>query len=258
VQEISKEEEIVALPRSRKKERLQQKLEMICKRDRISQVIFSQEVRKEWGEEQEDFTKKVVRSFLQEELAYILQWQERKPENTDLYFLVNEYSKEMKEILAYFAREYKVVHILSKNMKYYTRWIERLEEEDIINLIYSRNYRKSLARADLVINVDFTKEELKKFRLNPNAIILQLKGEKPELDQVFHGLFVTGICLDLQQENPALEQFPSEEIYVAHLEEKLNFEEVWQKIKKDDVNVRYLKGMNGKIDEKEYKSLLKS
>lgn len=263
MQEISEDEELIELPRSKKKERLAQKLEVIRKRDRISQIVFSKEVREYFGEEffgkeQEEFEKRVARSFLEEELAYILRCQEKQRENTDLYVLVNEYSKETKEMLEYFAKEYKVVHILSKNMKYYTRWIERLEEKDITNLIYSRNYRKSLAKADLVINVDFTKEELKKFKLNREAIILHLMENNPELDQFFNGIFITSFCTDLERQNSLLEQFSPEEIYVAHLEENLNLEEVWQKIKKDDVNVRYLKGINGRIDEKEYKSLLKS
>lgn len=263
MQEIAEEAELLALPRGRKKERLAQKIEVIRKRDKISKLVFSQEVQEYFGEEyfaseQEGWKKKIERCFLQEEVAYILQCQERKKENADVYFLVNEYSREMKEILAYFAREYKVVHILSKNMKYYTRWIERLEQEDITNVIYSRNYRKSLAKADLVINVDFSNEELKKFKLNQNAVIIYLKEKNPELEQVFNGLFVIGFCTNLVQENPMLSQFSPEEIYIAQLEEKLNLEEVWQKMKKDAVNVRYLQGINGRIDEKEYKSLLKS
>ena len=90
------------------------------------------------------------------------------------------------------------------------------------------------------------------------AVIIYLKEKNPELEQVFNGLFVIGFCTNLVQENPMLSQFSPEEIYIAQLEEKLNLEEAWQKMKKDAVNVRYLQGINGRIDEKEYKSLLKS
>ena len=184
----------------------------------------------------------------------------KNTQNIDLYFLVNEYSKEMKEVLSFFALSYKVINILSKNQKYYTRWIERMEEKEQTNFIYSRNYRKSLAKAKIIINIDFTSQDLKKFKLNPNAILFNLSEEKLSFQQVFNGIFVTGVGIEADEQKlgiySELKSFSFEEIYLARMDPNLSYEEVIRKIKKDNVKVKYLKGINGKIDEKEYKCLL--
>lgn len=264
-QELEMEEKLVELPKWKKKEKFKQKIEEIRKKEKINQFLFTEEVKNYLGEEvikkeQCKLHQKINRSFLWEELQYLLKCQGKNTQNIDLYFLVNEYSKEMKEVLSFFALSYKVINILSKNQKYYTRWIERMEEKEQTNFIYSRNYRKSLAKAKIIINIDFTSQDLKKFKLNPNAILFNLSEEKLSFQQVFNGILVTGVGLEADEQKlgiySELKSFSFEEIYLARMDPNLSYEEVIRKIKKDNVKVKYLKGINGIIDEKEYKCLL--
>lgn len=264
---IDLEEKLLRLPKWKKKNKIQKRIEEIQRKEQTKQVILSKEVKQYLGEEcfkeeQQELEKRIKIYFLLEELEYILNRQEMNFENAEIYILANEYSKQMKEILEHFMSKFKVVHILSKNQKYYTRWIERLEEEGETNIIYSHNYRKSLLKAKMIINIDFSNQDLKKYKINQDAIILQLYHEKPELKQIFNGIYIMEMILDYDKQRLGvytdLNAFSFKEVYISRINQETNMEEVWRKIKKDNIKVRYLEGINGKIEEKEYKNVLKS
>ena len=261
------EEKLLRLPKWKNKDKIQKRIEEIKRKEQTKQIILANEVKEYLGdeyfkEEKKELENRIKKYFVLEELEYLLNKQGINFENAEIYILANEYSKQMKEILEYFMAKFKLVHVLSKNQKYYTRWIERLEEDEQTNIIYSHNYRKSLLKAKMIINIDFSNQDLRKYKINQDAIILQLCQEKPELKQIFNGIYIMNTVLDYDKTRLGiysdLNAFSFKEVYVSRINQETNIKEVWRKIKKDNIKVRYLEGINGKIEEKEYKTILKS
>lgn len=261
------EECLIEIPKWKKVDNLKKKINHLLEKDNFEQVLLTKEAEEYLGEEYLQKEKRTLlfrrgKTFLSETIEYILNKQGKKCENIDLYFLINEYSNETKEILEYYAKRFKVVNILSKNQKYYTRWIERMEAQEASNLVYNRNYRKGLAKAKIIINFDFTKDELKKFKINPDAIFISLQEKEMILEQIFHGLFIVETKMEANRERlgiyPELNQFSLEEIYTARIHPSTSILKVWEIVKKDGLKVKYLNGINGELDEKEYKSLQES
>ena len=133
--------------------------------------------------------------------------------------------------------QYKIVYIITDNVKQY-RKIEQFAEEEAEMLIILNNRRKSLSSAKYIINYDFKQEDIEKFNINRTAIILNAAQNKIKIYQGFQGIVINNIRLKSEKD----EKFPIE------YEIEKNREKINEKIKNEEY---YLIGENGEINKEE-------
>ena len=127
------------------------------------------------------------------------------------------------------------------------RFNEEIMQEKGIAICIANNKRKSLKNAKIIINLDFSKEELNKYTIFRSATIINLTQEKITNLNGFDGIIVQDIELEFEEskwvkKNKLLENFRRLEIYETMINEKQKME------------VSKLYGNNGPISEKELRN----
>lgn len=161
----------------------------------------------------------------------------KETKEQSIYLLLEQSSNlnniKIKEML----NQYKIVYIITDNVKQY-RKIEQFAEEEAEMLIILNNRKKSLSKAKYIINYDFSQEDIEKFNINRTATILNVAQNKIKIYQGFQGIVINNIRLKSEKD----EKF-SIEYEIEKNKEKIN-----EKIKNEEY---YLIGENGEINKEE-------
>lgn len=163
----------------------------------------------------------------------------------DVFILTNKYNESSVRLIKNIGQEFKSVNVISKEIERYNMLEDILENETIVFSI-ANNKRKSLKKAKIIVNMDFTKEQLQEYNIYRNAIIINLNKEKITNLKGFEGIIVQNVEIELEdtekeifKENNILDGFKKVELYesINPIKEMGKIQEIY--------------GNNGKIDKKE-------
>ena len=245
IEKIDKEHLLIIVPKVNDKKI--KKIKLKYKKDKI---IFSK-LLKQYQEKYEK--EKIINEFLEEILDFIIEKTENeniKAEMQNIYFLANEYNKKYIDIIEKILQKTKTINIVTRNLKKYMEYEEKLYAEKGILISVTNNRRKSLKNAKIIINIDFKEEELKQYSINRNCIFINCAGEKYKSIKYFDGTIINGIevCaneIERLKEIELYQDFENTDIYVGFENESEN------------VRIKNLIGNNGKISKKELQNLQK-
>ena len=249
-----------------------EKIARKMKRKNINSVILSKKIKanREFVEElkNQDITifngKWLMRYILNDIIEYL----EKNKKFEEVGILVNDLTKENEQNIRKFADKYKKIRIITNHHEKFKRIEEELYEEKGISVIITNNRRKALLKTELIVNFDFVSENLNKYNINENATIINLCdnikinkkrfcgniitdyevefGNIPEKSLKFEFLNLNSI---LNKEEFDLKEILEGNIYLK-VSEIQNFrwiEIIEEIIKKYDIKVQEIYGMNGKI-----------
>lgn len=170
-------------------------------------------------------------------------------EMQDIYITTNFYNESNINIVKKLASKVKSINIITKEIEKY-KILEEIMQNDGIAICVANNKKKSLKKAKIVINLDFSKENLNEYILNRNAIIININQDKIVSLKGFEGIVIRDIDIILDKKqyefkrNNRLDNFKNIEI----------FETLINKNDKNiKINVNKLCGNNGEITEYELK-----
>ena len=179
--------------------------------------------------------------------------------NTEITLLVNENRKAHIENIISLAENAKNIKIVTNNIEEFKSLEQKLKEKFGILIRITNNKRKGLANSNIIINMDFPEELVNKYTINPDAIIVNLEKTVKIKYKQFCGINANNIKINLPKQYRVeferaniYNDFEESELYEAELL-NMGFEEVQQKLKKDNVYVKALIGNNGTINEKEFR-----
>lgn len=131
----------------------------------------------------------ILKYMLPEVVNYCKKMMNFKTE--ELYICVDEYNNENLSIINDLCNNIKVVNIITKNNRY--KELERKLEGKGIYITVNNNKRKSLKKANIVINLDF--KNLKDYNTNRNMIVIDIGGSL-ELNKSFEGIYIKEAKID--------------------------------------------------------------
>lgn len=245
IEKIDKEHLLIIVPKVNDK-----KIEKIKLQYKKDKIIFSK-LLKQYQEKYEK--EKIINEFLAEILDFIIEKTENekiKMEMQNIYFLANEYNKKNIDIIEKILQKTKTINIVTRNLKKYMEYEEKLYDEKGILISVTNNRRKSLKNAKIIINIDFKEEELKQYSINRNCIFINCAGEKYKSIKYFDGTIINDIevCaneIERLREFELYQDFETTDIYIGFKNESEN------------VKIKNLIGNNGKISKKELQNLQK-
>lgn len=246
---IDKNKIIWCIPNIEEKN-VEKKIHRKIEKSRIQQlkIILSKKIKKKnWNLQNRkivegkiiflEYLDKVLEKILQEELAL-----------QDIYFLTNEYNEQNRKVINKIAHKIKSMNIITKEIRSYSR-LERTMQEQGIAFCVANNKRKSLKRAKIIVNMNFTNEEINQYTIFRNAMFINLTQEKINL-KGFEGIIIQDMKLQLEKEeqewiekNNLREDFKQIEIYESIIKEE-----------KSSIHILELYGNNVEIGEKELRN----
>ena len=199
----------------------------------------------------------LMRNSIQQILHYISLCNGQNMNLENIYVLVNKYTKENKYLIRSLIPNFKTVNIITDDLKHFKLLENRLYTEGIL-ITVSNNKRKSVKKARYIVNLDFQKEEVEKYSINPNAVFINCVKEKNIIKNSFTGIIVNNIDGKL---NPDLNEYMKE--YYGIIDDNIFWEscliqsnsynlEIEEYCKKKYFEITGLYGIRGMINKSEF------
>ena len=145
-------------------------------------------------------------------------------------------------------KKYKSVNVVTNHIEKLKNIEKQLEEEGII-ITVTNNKKKSLMKSNIILNFDFPKELINKYRINENAIIVNTKGKIKINQKRFNGLNIHNYEInfreDKKDEKALNNKYYLKDLYEAEIYKKQRLEEILKKIQVDKVEIEKLFLNNG-------------
>lgn len=184
-------------------------------------------------------------------LDYIIRQKSLKKEEIEIAITTNEITDISIEIIKELAKQYKRLTVVTNHIEKLRKIEKEIYEKNGILIVVSNNQKKSLARAKIILNIDFNKDVLNKYKLNENAIIINLEGNMKIFSKRFNGINVNDYEIEVGREETVwrenMQKFKTKDLLEANLYMKDTFQHIRNKIAKNKISVIAVFGINGKI-----------
>lgn len=251
------------------KERTLEKVSKYMKQNCIGRVCLSNELldnekmRKFMEEENiKVFDGKwLFKHLLIKTLEYIATSKKERIEYQEISMLTND----INEIIAYNIKEIasrvKIFNIVTENEKKFKKIEKELYTEKGIILNINNNYKKSLIKSDIILNFDFGEEEVNRYILPKKACIINLKDKIKINSKAFDGININFYEIPLPRKYlkdiGEFKDFDSSILYESFIYKNTNPVNISKELDFDEINIKFLDGIKGKIRKNEYLNLSK-
>lgn len=185
-------------------------------------------------------------------LDYITQQKNIKKEETEIAITVNQITDFSIEIIKNLAKQYKKLTAVTNHIEKLRKIEKDIYDKEGILIVVSNNQKKSLLKTQIILNIDFSKVVLNKYKINENAIIVNLEGDMKINEKRFNGINVNDYEIEVVREEiiwrENMKKFKNKDLLEAQLFMKDTFDNICKKIKRNKVLVKELYGLNGKIE----------
>ena len=181
--------------------------------------------------------------LIPEVIKYVENKKNLKEEETSVYFLVNDFTETVIENIKAMAKWHKHVSVITKYVEKMKKIENQILQETGVVITVMNNKKKSLAKAQIVINADFTNELLNQYNICENAIIIDLTQSLRNLKKRFNGFVVNNYEIKLKNRSEYRideNMFFQRELYESEFYKKQPYEYVRKKIIKDGVQIKKL------------------
>ena len=185
-------------------------------------------------------------------LEYVINQKGIKKEETEIAITTNEITDLTIETIKILAKQYKRLTVVTNHIEKLRRTEKELYDNNGILIVVANNVKKSLAKPPIILNLDFNKQVLNKYRINENAIIINVEGDMKIKSKRFYGIninnyeIVVGREEKIWRENMSV--FENKDLLEATLYIRDTFNNIRRKIMKNKVSIKELYGENGKIE----------
>ena len=185
-------------------------------------------------------------------LEYIINQKAIKKEETEIAITTNEITDLTIETIKILSKQYKKLIVVTNHIEKLRRVEKELYDNDGILIVVANNIKKSLLKPQIILNLDFNMQVLNKYKINENAIIINVEGDMKIRSKRFSGIninnyeIVVGREENIWRENMSV--FEHKDLLEATLYIRDTFNNIRRKIMKNKVSIKELYGENGKIE----------
>ena len=250
--------EIILLPAKNK--RIKKNLEKFLKIYGIKTVCISKDLEEDKFFEEFDLNilngKWLYKYLIFNYIKYISKEQEKRLQEIEVSFLVNQITELDLENIEEISKEVKIVNVITNSTIRIKKLAEKLYSENgvIINTI--KNHKKSLIKSNIIINIDFSEEELNKYLIPRKAIIINIGPKTKVKNKGFNGINIwdynTSIPKKYLDNDLNTKTFRKEVLYESYIYKNTSPRNIFKEIKKDNIYIESLIGQKGIIRKAEF------
>ena len=174
----------------------------------------------------------------------------KKIEKANISILINDLTEIELRNIKTLAIKYKTINIVTNHIEKFRKLEEKLQEEGVIITI-TNNKKKSLMKSNIIINVDFPKELLNKYRIKEDSNIINLRGKMKIIKKRFNGLNINNYEIDFRDDKKDIcaysGKFYLRDLYESKLYKKQGIDAILQEINRDKIVIKKLYLNNGTI-----------
>ena len=150
----------------------------------------------------------------------------------------------------------RCVNVVTNSINRINHLSEKLYKENGIILNITNNFKKSLTKSNIIINIDFQEEEINKFVIPRRATIINI-GKNVNINfKGFDGINVLDYSVVIPNKYLSDElncdSFRKEILYESYLYKNTSPKNILNQIKKDNISIENLIGQKGIIRKTEF------
>lgn len=176
--------------------------------------------------------------------------EKQKIERVNISVLINDLTDKEFENIKLLAQKYMTINIVTNHIEKFRKLEQQLQEKGIIATI-TNNKKKSLMKSQIIINIDFPKELINKYRINESATIVNVKSPIKITQKRFNGVTVNDYEIeyrnDICNEKFFVDKYNLKDLYEAEMYKRDSFTNLRKKIKNDKVLINKLYLNNGEL-----------
>lgn len=190
--------------------------------------------------------------LLFEILDYVIKQVGLKKEEIEFAITTNEITDISIEIIRTLATQYRRLTIVTNHIEKLKKIEKEIYEKHGVLIVISNNQKKSLLRPQIILNLDFNKEILNKYKINEKAIIINLEGNMKIESKRFNGININDYEIEVGKEEiiwrENAKKFKNKDLLEATMYMKDSFRNIRNKISKNKISIKEVFGVNGKIE----------
>ncbi len=165
------------------------------------------------------------------------------------YELVIEYIRKL-------ASKVKLITIVTNNIRRFNKIEEQFLKQEGINLNIVNNYRKSLIKTNIIVNIDFEEKEIKKYTIYNKTYFINLYNKYEIASRKFEGVNITNVQISMP--NKYLDyvelfyNFNYLNVYESFIKKRTSIKNIFDEIQKDEIDIIWLENEKGMIQKKEF------
>lgn len=190
--------------------------------------------------------------LLFEILDYVIKQVGLKKEEIEFAITTNEITDISIEIIRTLTTQYRRLTIVTNHIEKLKKIEKEIYEKHGVLIVISNNQKKSLLRPQIILNLDFNKEILNKYKINEKAIIINLEGNMKIESKRFNGININDYEIEVGKEEiiwrENAKKFKNKDLLEATMYMKDSFRNIRNKISKNKISIKEVFGVNGKIE----------
>ena len=188
--------------------------------------------------------------LLPEIIDYIVKKSNINKKISNISFVVNCPSAEIIENIKLISNEFKLVNIITNNIKRFEKLKEEIYNESGIIVTISNNKKKSLSKSEIIVNFDFNEEDLNKYNLYENAVVINFVENIKVNKKRFNGICINNYEINAKRLKEIysvefLDNYYLRDLFEAEFFRKDLFYNIRKDIATNNVKIKELYTING-------------
>lgn len=196
-------------------------------------------------------SRNLLKNLIPEIIEYLAEILEMNKENMEINILVNKYSKINLYYINNLIKETQKINIITNNIKPFKKFSNELYKNEAILIPVMNNRNKSLSNKKIILNMDFTDKDIKQYKINRYAIIINIENKIDCIDKIFSGIIVNDCKINIENRD---DEFDYKEIIESYIIKK-DVMRIREKIAEKNIKIINLIGKRGIINSDEVRSL---
>lgn len=185
-------------------------------------------------------------------LDYVIKQIGLKKEEIEFAITTNEITDISIEMIRTLATQYRRLTVVTNHIEKLKKIEKEIYEKHGVLIVISNNQKKSLLRPRIILNLDFNKEVLNRYKINEKAIIINLEGNMKRESKRFNGININDYEIEVGKEEIVwrenAKKFKNKDLLEAIMYMKDSFNNIRNKISKNKISIKEVFGVNGKIE----------
>ena len=185
-------------------------------------------------------------------LDYIIQKNNLNKSELEIAITTNEITELSIELIKILSKQCKRLTVVTSHIDKLRKIEKEIYEKEGILILVSNNQKKSLLRPSIILNLDFNKVILNKYKINEKAIIINLEGDMKIENKRFNGICINDYEIQTGREEiiwrDNIKAFRTKDLIEANYYCKDTFNNIHNKLKKAKLYIKELCGNNGVIE----------
>lgn len=199
--------------------------------------------------------KRITNLLVTKVLNYVIRQLEIPLFKLEVSFLVNKCNSVNQYMIKEVSRNSKVFNIITSNFSSFETLSSKLfEEVGVYIQVFNSNNKNTLKRSNIIFNIDFNEEQLKKCIFPKNCIIINLNKNSYEPKKSFNGILINDLKIGI----PEKYQNKFGDIDESILCESILYKDlddvkiILDMFKKEGFKIKYLIGKQSKLCKQEF------